>query len=285
MKKISALILGACMVPALFICQAEAAVSAEEFFELCRSGTPRQVEAALKAGADVGAKNAGGRTPLMFAAGNNSPEVFNVLIRAGADVNAKDNYGGTPLTSAAWQNNNPEVLNILVKAGADVHAKNEYGFTALMEAARYGDNPEILQVLIQAGSDVGAKGGAGLTPLMLAVADYVGSGDYTLRKNNREFLALLIQAGADVNAKDDRGRTALSFAVEENPEENLLVEANRSGVEISLNMLGEKRKPQIVSLLLASGAAVSENDVRLAQGNEYLRGTAVLEELRKNLKK
>ena len=59
-------------------------------------------------------------------------------------------------------------------------------------------------------------------------------------------------------------------------------------------------KPEIVMLLLKDGAAVSENDVKLAQENKRLKDTAVsgmiwargvvgrtvlVEELRKNLKK
>jgi ankyrin repeat protein len=67
-----------------------------------------------------------------------------------------------------------------------------------------------------------------------------------------------IKAAEDVNAKNNDGRTALSFALMEN-------------------------EPEIASLLLNSGAGVSKNDLELAQRNEKLKGTYVIEELKSKL--
>ena len=233
----------------------EAAASEEDFFTLCGSGTPQKVEAAIKAGADVNeTSEIGWWTPLMLAAEHNeNPDVLSVLIQAGADVNAKNpKEDSTPLMDAARCNKNPEVLSVLILAGAEVNEKDIVGSTPLMWAA--GDNSaEILNVLIQAGADVNAKSDAGWTPLMEAAW-----------QNSAEVLNALIKAGAEVNAKADNGWasgwTALSFAA-------------------------EKNKPEVVSLLLASGATVSENDLELAQKNERLKDTSVIEELRKILKK
>ncbi|MCL1876337.1 MAG: hypothetical protein FWF87_08790 [Synergistaceae bacterium] len=44
-----------------------AAITANEFIDLCQNGTLQQIEEAIKAGADVNAKEAGGFTPLMLA--------------------------------------------------------------------------------------------------------------------------------------------------------------------------------------------------------------------------
>ena len=64
-----------------------------DFIKLCRTGTAQQVEQAIKAGANVNAKDKD-VTALMFAAKNNpNPEVITVLVKAGANLNAKNIYG------------------------------------------------------------------------------------------------------------------------------------------------------------------------------------------------
>ncbi len=56
----------------------------------------------------------------MFAAENNqNPEVIKVLLEAGADVNARTAADKTPLMFAAENNQNPEVIKVLLDAGAD----------------------------------------------------------------------------------------------------------------------------------------------------------------------
>lgn len=101
------------------------------FFELCRIGTAQEVDAAIKAGADVNAKGRDKWTILMFAARENAnPEIIATLIRSGADVNAKNKDGLTALMLAATYTN-PEIIATLIKSGADVNAKNQAGFTAL----------------------------------------------------------------------------------------------------------------------------------------------------------
>src|ERR1700722_1241734 len=62
--------------------------SATVFLDVCKSGTPEQVTAAINAGADVNAKDPKGQTPLFEAAKMNpNPGVIAALIKAGADVN------------------------------------------------------------------------------------------------------------------------------------------------------------------------------------------------------
>ena len=101
------------------------------FFELVKTGTPQQLQAAIDQGADVNARNSSGVTPLMAAAGNNqNPEVITTLLRAGADIEARDGVGWTPLIYAALGNKNPEVTTALLKAGANVKAKDSQGKTA-----------------------------------------------------------------------------------------------------------------------------------------------------------
>ncbi|MGD9712406.1 MAG: ankyrin repeat domain-containing protein [Thermomicrobiales bacterium] len=58
---------------------------------------PKLVEAFLKYGAHVNAKNSDGDTPLHVAARESSVESVRLLVRAGADVNAEDKEGRTAL--------------------------------------------------------------------------------------------------------------------------------------------------------------------------------------------
>ena|GEM_PF-1677335 len=70
------------------------AISDDEFLELCASGTPQEIEAAIKDGANVNAIDEYGETPLMIAArSNRDPEVISVLLQNGADASIKDNEG------------------------------------------------------------------------------------------------------------------------------------------------------------------------------------------------
>lgn len=54
------------------------------------------------------------------------PDLVDALIKAGADVNARDSDNSTPLHCAAYCGN-IEVIRILIAAGADVNATNKHG--------------------------------------------------------------------------------------------------------------------------------------------------------------
>ena len=51
------------------------------------------IEALLDAGADIDARDVGGRTALMWAAKCNSDKFVNALIDAGADIHMRDDEG------------------------------------------------------------------------------------------------------------------------------------------------------------------------------------------------
>jgi len=105
---------------------------------------------------------------------------------------------------------------------------------------------------------------------------------------------MLIQAGADVNARSANGRTPLSFAVEENEPEivSLLLAAgadvnakNKSGSTALIIAAMENNNPEVLNVLIQAGADVTEADLEAAQNNENLKDTAIIAELKKNLKK
>jgi ankyrin repeat protein len=179
-------------------------MSADEFCELCLTGTPEEIEAAIRDGADVNALDKYNLTPLGMVVGRRikfnpefCPEIVSILLKAGADAH-------TMLMHAALENNDPEIFSLLLKAGADVNVKNNDGVTVLMFAAMFNSYSEVVSSLIEAGADVNAKNKYGFTALMFAA-----------RANpNPEVVSVLLKAGADTDAKDIDGQRAIDYAEE-----------------------------------------------------------------------
>jgi ankyrin repeat protein len=133
MKKIN-LILCVMLAAVLLISTgADAAMSNEEFLELCAVGSGEEVESAIKAGADLKARNEDDQTPLFVAARfNDDPEAVAVLIEAGAELDDKDRYGETALMAAAkdrWDET--EALSKLISSGAGMLDTDDDGDIAL----------------------------------------------------------------------------------------------------------------------------------------------------------
>jgi ankyrin repeat protein len=177
-----------------------ASVGDEVFFELCKSGAPEEISAAIKNGADINALDSDGWTPLMFAVYRSDPEVISVLLNAGADIDA------TVLNTAIYGINSLEVpiISLLLEHGANINEREEGASTFLMEAVRHG-NPELISFLVKAGADVNARDKYGNTALMKAA-------DSPRTDNKSSVTSILLQAGADVNARNVRGQTALMNA-------------------------------------------------------------------------
>lgn len=133
----------------------------------------------LAAGADGNARDASAATPLMYACGSYSNEMYGppstvkLLLAAGADVNAKDAQGRTPLWGVcrSYAGVAPEdallCARLLLKAGADVQAQDNHGDTPLLRAAVVGYGP-LMKVLLDAGADASARNKEGKNALMLA---------------------------------------------------------------------------------------------------------------------
>ena len=91
----------------LILLSCQLALFSADIFTVAGSGTVAQVQQAIKAGADVNARNDNGLTPLMYAAGfNTNDEVLERLIEAGADISAEDDYG---LTIFGYAKENPAI--------------------------------------------------------------------------------------------------------------------------------------------------------------------------------
>jgi len=99
--------------------------------------------ALIEAGADVTKPvGEGGYTPLMLATGNHAEPVVQALLKKGADVNAKNSGGVTALMIAA-ANSRADMVELLVRAGANVKAQTDRGDTALSIARAKGDEKVI----------------------------------------------------------------------------------------------------------------------------------------------
>jgi hypothetical protein len=77
------------------------------------------------------------KTALHFSAHEGHLDVVQALLKAGANVDAKDVYSKTSLTLAAHQGH-LDVVQALLKAGAKVDEKDVNSYTALHEAAYEG---------------------------------------------------------------------------------------------------------------------------------------------------
>jgi hypothetical protein len=114
----------------------------------------------LERGADVGARDGMGRTPLHCVAGDTAVAVAQLLLEAGADVNAVDDSGETLLcTTARWgwgddryrrprtrrQDTAVELIEFLLTAGADSALGGRYGTP--VELARGFRCPAVVKAL------------------------------------------------------------------------------------------------------------------------------------------
>ena len=133
-----------------------AAMSDEDFVQLCEEGTVKEIRAELQKEANPNAKDRVGNTALMLATKNPNPEVVSLLLKAGADVNVKDMDGGTALIWSVTPNSTSEVLSTLLKAGADSNAKDNNNKSALDWALWHGNTDAIKELMEFTAVPVGA---------------------------------------------------------------------------------------------------------------------------------
>lgn len=184
------------------------------------------LERLLKQGADPNRKNDAGGTALMWAA--TDLEKTRVLVSHGADVNAKSADFRTPLMVAAARRGNSATVKYLLahKANPNPGTNPDAESTPLIEASMAGDAAS-MQALLDAGASY--KDVAGYVMVFGESTDCAkciemmtsrkpDAKQYTIAlsiaaiQNDPQFIKMLIDHGADVNAPDPTGRTPLMYA-------------------------------------------------------------------------
>jgi ankyrin repeat protein len=100
-------------------------------------------QAALDAGAHVGAPDRAGYTPLHFAAQSSAAAVIEHLIGRGAPLEAEDVHGNTPLWTATFNDKTGDSVRLLLEAGADPDHVNRAGTTPRSLAETIAESPAL----------------------------------------------------------------------------------------------------------------------------------------------
>ena len=127
-----------------------------------------RISALLKRGANVNARDAQGRTPVMAATYARHANAVEALIRAGADVNARDEMLNNPLLYAGAEGM-LDILKLANAAGADPRLTNRYGGTALIPAAERGHVDVVDWLLANTKVEVNHVNRLGWTALLEAI--------------------------------------------------------------------------------------------------------------------
>ena len=189
------------------------AMDAPEFLELCRAGSPEEVEHAIQNGADINERYRG--YDLLYEA-REKPEVVAVLLRHGANVNVKDKRRGTVLTSLLRtfpSRDNSAVILMLLEAGAEFDSE-----FSLHDLKHVNATPEVVRAFISRGLDVNAMHfsppgntliflGSSLECSTLLIKVVRGYGNLSL-----ELIPVLLDMGADANIRDINDKRAIDYA-------------------------------------------------------------------------
>jgi ankyrin repeat protein len=174
----------------------------------------------LEAGADANAANEDGQTALMLAARTGSVAVAELLVKHGADVNRRERFKDQTAVMWAAGENRPEMVAFLISKGADLKIRaastdwptqisNEPrvqyrptgGLTPLLYAARAGC-VDCVKAMLDAGADPDRPNPDGMTPMMMA-----------LDNGSPAVARYLLDHGASALTWDWWGRTPLYIAV------------------------------------------------------------------------
>ena len=122
----------------------------------------------LEANPSVNAADASGWTALMYAAYDNTDQVFDRLLAAGADPKARSASGQTVLMAVSAGMSSSHKIERLVALGVDINAVDNDGQTALMFAVQRFWLPDHTVWLLANGARSGIKDAKGKT-----AADYL----------------------------------------------------------------------------------------------------------------
>ena len=204
------------------------------------------MQALVKAGADVNARQGDGATALHWAVHLDVGDAVDLLLKAGAKADVADDTGATPLHLACL-NRQGALVERLLEARANPNAANVSGETVLMTCARTGEAAGV-RALVARGANVNAKEpGHDQTALMWAAA-----------QAHPEAVDALLRGGADVRARSrSYTQTVTSEVTQRAGREELNYTVSRGG---STALLFAARAGDVESarLLIAAGADVND---------------------------
>lgn len=159
---------------------------------------------ALRAGADLEARDASERTALLLAATFDRVEVAHLLVAMGASPDALDDRHDTPWL-VTGVTGSVEMLEALLPAGPDLTIRNRYGGISVIPASERG-HVDYVRRVVQTDIDINHVNDLGWTALLEAVV--LGDGG----ERHQEIVEILLDAGADPSIADKEGVTALEHA-------------------------------------------------------------------------
>ena len=167
-------------------------------------GDANAVAIALRAGANIEARDAHDRTALLLAATYDQVPVANVLVAMGANPNALDDRHDTPWL-VTGVTGSVAMLEALLPANPDLKIRNRFGGLSPIPASERGHVDYVRRVVLT-GVDLNHVNDLGWTALLEAVI--LGDGG----PNHQEVVQILLAAGADRDIADRAGVSALQHA-------------------------------------------------------------------------
>lgn len=167
-------------------------------------GDANAVAIALRAGANIEARDAHDRTALLLAATYDQVPVANVLVAMGASPNALDDRHDTPWL-VTGVTGSVAMLEALLPANPDLTIRNRFGGLSPIPASERGHIDYVRRVVLT-GVDLNHVNDLGWTALLEAVI--LGDGG----PNHQEVVQILLAAGADRDIADRAGVSALQHA-------------------------------------------------------------------------
>lgn len=167
-------------------------------------GDANAVAIALRAGANIEARDAHDRTALLLAATYDQIPVANVLVAMGASPNALDDRHDTPWL-VTGVTGSVAMLEALLPANPDLKIRNRFGGLSPIPASERGHVDYVRRVVLT-GVDLNHVNDLGWTALLEAVI--LGDGG----PNHQEVVQILLAAGADRDIADRAGVSALQHA-------------------------------------------------------------------------
>jgi ankyrin repeat protein len=172
--------------------------------DAARAGSPDLAAVAIRAGADLEARDARRRTPLLLAVTEDHLAVARLLVALGASPDTLDDQHDTPWL-VTGVTGSVAMAEVLLPHGPDLAIRNRYGGVSIIPASERGHVAYVRRV-VRTAIDVNHVNDLGWTALLEAVILGDGSWPY------QQIVQVLLDAGADPAIADQDGVTALEHA-------------------------------------------------------------------------